>query len=323
MSHAFAGRSASSTGGSLEKGRVDVTKVKRYWTGRAPEWLEDEEGEALEKEQKKRETAAPVIISKTADPRLERLSLSDVKKESAIPAHRRIVHSEAPSAAATASAIPETKDEDDTETVFERRARLRLKLLETRKDEPALMSDDEDEDEETESDDDEYDVAAGAAGASCHRPVIKPVFVSAEMRETVRERERLEEEEEREWEAQKQRMQQRRQDTREIVSQKIKDEQEAEQNRVEIPKEAADINTDDDAEEEEEEYALWKQRELTRIKRDKEEVLISEKYAEEREKLKNMTEEERIAYERLNPKVGLLFESGQSVIGRSVHCRRL
>ena len=312
MSHAFAGRSASSTGGSLEKGRVDVTRVKRYWTGRAPEWLEDEEGEAAEKEQKKRETVAPVIISKTADPRLERLSLSDVKKETTIPAHRRTVHSEASSAGATASAIPESKDEENTETIFERRARLRMKLLETRKDEPPLMSDDEEEDEETGSDDDEYgsgsDVADGAARASFHRLAIKPVFVTAEMRETVQERERLEEEEEREWEAQKQRMQQRRQDTREIVSQKIKDEQEAEQNRVEIPKEAADINTDDDAEEEEEEYASWKQRELTRIKRDKEEILISEKYAEEREKLKNMTEEERIAYERLNPKVGFVFK---------------
>lgn len=290
MSHAFAGRSASSAGGVLEKGRVDVTKVKRYWRGRAPEWIE--EPEADDKEQK-RETAEPVIISKTADPRLERLSLSEVNKEATVPIHRR---------RQIVTDIADVKvKEEKTESVFERRAQLRLKLLETRKDEPALLSEEEDE-EETSSDEYESDDEAETPVVS-RRPLLKPVFISAEARDTIQERIRLEEEEEREWEAQKQKLQQRREDTRLIVAQKIKDEEEALQNREEMPTEAADINTDDDVDEEDVEFETWKKREMDRIKRDKEEMLITEKYAQEREKLKNMTDEERRIYDELNPKV--------------------
>ena len=300
MSHTVAGRAASSNGESLEKGRVAVTKVRRYWKGRAPEWLE-EEHDTGEREQK-RETSAPMIVSKTPnDPRLERLSLVEVDRDTTVPApaHRRM-HQAAPSAVTSETATVAEEDEGE-EAVFQRRAQLRLKLLETRKDEPALLSDEEDEEEESS---DEYEDSEEEDND--HKPqrlLMKPVFVSADARETIQERERMEEEEEREWEAQKQKLQQRKEDTKEIVCQKIREEEDALQAGTDLPTEAADINTDDDAEEEDAEFESWKEREMNRIKRDKEEILATEKYAEEREKLKNMTEEERELYERQNPKV--------------------
>lgn len=285
MSHAFAGRSAATDGTALEKGRVNLTKVKRYWTGRAPEWAAEEETEELEQ---KRQPAAPVIIRAVADPRLERLSLSETKPQPSVPDHRRI-HKEADE--------PDIKEEFTEASALAHRAQLRSKLIEKRRDEPELLPEEDDE-EETLSED--SDTEEEEEIVLTRPPMMKPIFVSSEERETIRERMKLEEEEEREWEAQKQKLMQRQQDTKEIVAQKIK-EDEALQNKDDLPKEANDINTDE--EEEDGEFEAWKERERNRIQRDKEEVLASEKYAQERERLKNMTEEERKIYDRLNPKV--------------------
>lgn len=59
-----------------EKGRVDQTKVKRYWAGKAPEWALQEQVQELQladREAIRTEVAAPVIVRK-ADPRLARLA---------------------------------------------------------------------------------------------------------------------------------------------------------------------------------------------------------------------------------------------------------
>lgn len=72
MAGALAGRTVEK---EFEKGRIGVTKVKRYWPGRAPEWAEeeDEEEEVKIEYSSKRETAPPVVVLKN-DPRLNRLS---------------------------------------------------------------------------------------------------------------------------------------------------------------------------------------------------------------------------------------------------------
>lgn len=49
MSGALAGRGQAA---ELNKGRVEATKVRRYWPGKRPDWVaEDEEGEELEEEE--------------------------------------------------------------------------------------------------------------------------------------------------------------------------------------------------------------------------------------------------------------------------------
>merc|ERR1712146_642638 len=53
----------------------------------------------------------------------------------------------------------------------------------------------------------------------------------------------------------------------------------------------------------EEEYAKWKVRELKRLKRDREERETAERERLETEKIHNMTEDEREAYFKANPKL--------------------
>lgn len=90
----------------------------------------------------------------------------------------------------------------------------------------------------------------------------------------------------------------RRRDTLKIVESEIKkDMEEAKEDKKEYDM----INTDD--ENDEEEYESWKVRELKRIKRDRDERENLEKERLEVERLKNMTEEERRAELRNNPKV--------------------
>ncbi len=66
-----------------DKGRVDQTRVKRYWAGKAPEWASAEQqiqelqlggAEAAGREVVRTEVAAPVIVQRKADPRLARLA---------------------------------------------------------------------------------------------------------------------------------------------------------------------------------------------------------------------------------------------------------
>jgi microfibrillar-associated protein 1 len=63
-----------------------------------------------------------------------------------------------------------------------------------------------------------------------------------------------------------------------------------------------DFDTDDEKNDESD-YDAWKLRELKRIKRDRDEKEAEEKEKQEIEKLRNMSEEERLNYLKANPKV--------------------
>jgi microfibrillar-associated protein 1 len=76
MSHSAKGAVAADV--EANKGRVGSTKVKRYWPGRAPEWVDagqdDAAADAAPKERARTEVAAPVIVKRADDPRLRRLA---------------------------------------------------------------------------------------------------------------------------------------------------------------------------------------------------------------------------------------------------------
>merc|ERR1712002_574285 len=129
-------------------------------------------------------------------------------------------------------------------------------------------------------------------------PRLKPVFVRKRDRVTLLEREK-QEEKEKEMEAEKKRMTEiRRKETLKIIEQDNKKELEKDMDIDD--KLMYSINADD--ENDEAEYEGWKIRELKRIKKQREERDQTEKEKDEIERVRNMTEEERRAEFRANPK---------------------
>lgn len=89
---------ARHTDKELEKGRVEKTTVKRYWPGRAPDWVNSRIAddaavpteEAIAQQVQRTAISAPVIVKKVADPRLARLSQRKVDRDEAVQEHRQI-----------------------------------------------------------------------------------------------------------------------------------------------------------------------------------------------------------------------------------------
>jgi microfibrillar-associated protein 1 len=112
MSGALAARHTDKEG---EKGRVEKTTVRRYWPGRAPAWVEQQQQlqpdaaaaaataaaaaratdeAALSQQVQRTSIAAPVVLKRVADPRLARLAAaahgSAHEREVARHEHRRV-----------------------------------------------------------------------------------------------------------------------------------------------------------------------------------------------------------------------------------------
>lgn len=95
MSGALAGRQ---TDKELEKGRVEKTTVKRYWPGRAPAWIEQQQEQAaavpsedaLAQQVQRTAISAPVVVKRVADPRLARLAQRSTDRDEAVEEHRQI-----------------------------------------------------------------------------------------------------------------------------------------------------------------------------------------------------------------------------------------
>lgn len=133
-------------------------------------------------------------------------------------------------------------------------------------------------------------------------PRLKPVFVRKKDRVTIQEREQLEQ---RRYEAElegKRAAEERRRQTLKMVEAEVK--REVEENREENKTGVCvgnidDVCTDDDNDEAA--YEAWKLRELKRLKRDREQREALEKEKLEIERLRNMTEEERLRELKNNP----------------------
>ncbi|KAI8464933.1 MAG: splicing factor, Prp19-binding domain-containing protein [Monoraphidium minutum] len=215
----------------------------------------------------------------------------------------------------------EAEEEEDEEAAQRRREaireRLRAQQQQREQEQAGQAEESEEEEEESEYEtDSEEEEDEGPGG----RRLVKPVFVPRGERETLDERVALDQEEEEAAAAEKLRAQQRKIESRQLVVAAIAAEEAALRAAAAGGSgpagDAADVVTDDegdgDADAAFEEwkgvgdadasFEEWMAREMTRIARDREEKETAEKAARERERLKNMTEEERLAWERANPK---------------------
>jgi len=285
------------------RGKIGQTKVKRYWPGKAPEWADDaDEDLDLQTARVSLDKAFPkdddADIPAKDDRRLRRLAQTRENKEELRADHRRIRQAEIVSTVEEENERQEADiDEEDEEAQEERRRRIRERqllreqeeLLPQEEEEPVEDESEEESEYETDSEDEQMGMA-----------MVKPVFIPKSQRDTIAERERLEEEERQLEELVKKRLEARKIETRQIVVEEIKKEEHIEKALNEEAN-IEDVDTDDELNEAEE-YESWKNREIARIKRDREERDARWKEKEEIEKVRNMTEEERREWERKNPK---------------------
>ncbi|CAF1420567.1 unnamed protein product [Rotaria sp. Silwood1] len=328
-----------STAGAISvrnaKGQLVTQKVKvhRYIAGKRPDYAdalhasdEEEEEEKLEQEQPQTSTINRI---EQEDRRIRRLQArDDIRDDERISRHRSIIEPEVIEQSSdeeedeeeeeepekmdaddniTANRVKmdiESSDDDeelDEEEIERRRQRLRMKAKE--KEEELFLIEDEKEpeqeeiepSEESESEDDDEEDEDDDEGV----PRLKPVFVRKTDRRTVAERE-AEEKRQLQLEIEKKRLaDQRKMQTQKIVEEAIRQERLKEKEVDDGIQ--CDFNTDD--EDGEAAYDAWKLRELKRLKRDREERDQHEREQQELERWHNMTEEEREAELKKNPKM--------------------
>uniref|UniRef100_A0A7S3QP77 Micro-fibrillar-associated protein 1 C-terminal domain-containing protein n=1 Tax=Dunaliella tertiolecta TaxID=3047 RepID=A0A7S3QP77_DUNTE len=321
-----------------KKGRVEATKVRRYWAGKAPDWATQEQQHLQDLslaesrgETVRTEVAAPVVVQRKADPRLARLAASKNEDvEEVRNRHREIraaeiVRRRAEEEARGEAPRPDSEEEGDDDVggkqdqqrregvpeedeaeADQRRQAVRERLIQQQKANEAALQQQQNEDEEEEEEEESEYETDSEDEAYAGRRLLKPVFVPKESRETIAERERLEREEQEAELREKQRQEERKAETRQIVAEHLAAEaQAARQVPDELQRNGAEleeVNTDDE-EDQVEAFEQWKVRELSRIGRDREEREKQAAAAQERERLKHMTEEERREWERANPKI--------------------
>jgi microfibrillar-associated protein 1 len=325
MHHSYAAVGADK---EVDKGRVAATKVHRYRAGKAPEWLDartdSDQTDAPSTAAWSREVAGsfaiqpPVIVLKKAvdDPRLLRLAQrhADEDREEALGRRREIRAAEVvvhrgrrrheedeeddKGRAVDAmhrdrglvSAAPRPNgDEDEEEEEDRRRNAMREKLLSQQKEaEAARAAEEEEEEEESEYETDSEE----------ERQLLRPVFVPKQARDTIAEREALQREDEEKEEREKRRLEERKLETQKLVRETVALEELTAKMASGPIMQANEIDTDDEKEDDSIAYEAWKERELGRMKRDKEENDKAEMEAAEKDRIRNMTEEERIAWEK-------------------------
>jgi len=326
-----------------EKGEISMQKVKvnRYVSGKRPDYAVHSSSEGSEDEEFIRPRRARLLGDQQGDEspkdaweyspevpaeaqndrRLKRLQNREVDDDR-LERHRHIHEPEILDTEGANEAGEEeveseirvnrrwesSEEEDEAEDLNEddiehRRMIARQKAVVKQKEEELLAREEEketeDEEDEEASEYEEYTDSEEDTG-----PRLKPVFVSQKDRITIAEKE-IELQKKKQQEIQSAKMaEERRRQTLKMVEQQVnKEMQVADEKSIEAGILAV-ITDDEDGElEKEKEYESWKLRELRRIKRNREDREAEEKDRQEIERVRNMTEEERRAEFKNNPKM--------------------
>lgn len=189
-------------------------------------------------------------------------------------------------------------DNELSDTEIERRRQLVRFKLQQKEQEEVLAKEEEEEKSESEEDSSSEEESEESEDED-HEPRLKPLFVRKRDRTTVGSKDVEAQEEKQQEHEEKRAAKERRRSALRLVEESVKKDLEKAKPESNEPQ-LNDVCTDDDNDEVD--YEAWKLRELKRVKRDRDEKDGQERERLEAERLRNMTEEERKAEARVNPK---------------------
>ncbi|RCH81460.1 Microfibrillar-associated protein 1, partial [Rhizopus stolonifer] len=226
----------------------------------------------------------------SSDRRLRRLQQAQQAQQ---PTERRRRHD---------SEEEEESDSEEEEAKARERIRLKQKALEQQQqDEEAMkpqqdIQDEEEEEgneqqEEEEESSSEYESSSEEDDDAITR-LPKPVFIPKARRETILQQEKLAKEAEEHEKRLEQELEERKKQSHDMLAEELK--REREQDAEKDLTHYEDAVDDTDGLDEEAEFNAWRVRELTRIKRDREERIAREKEEEELERRRALPEDVRL-----------------------------
>ncbi|KAI1722463.1 microfibril-associated/Pre-mRNA processing domain-containing protein [Ditylenchus destructor] len=309
-----------------EKGEITMKKVKvqRYMAGKVPafakesdseeQYSDEEESKDVKSFDAKREVQIqenqgrrirdPEVVRRTRDEDHHTVSSSSSEEDEQTieerrkRAMRRRLHHEQHEEAPIEK--EELEDEDDEDEIQRRRMLMKIhakkreqeELLARQQDAEDISDESEETSEEEESESEEEEDVA---------PRLKPVFVRKRDRITLIEAEKEQERLEKMRIDEEKRKEERKKQSVELMKEVVRREQDQEKIKREDTADLAAVKTDDESEEVA--YEQWKIREMKRLRKNRDEREISAREKAEIERIRNMTEEERRNYIRMNPKI--------------------
>ncbi|KAI8879118.1 hypothetical protein K501DRAFT_336319 [Backusella circina FSU 941] len=286
---------------SFRPQKVQKPKVqaKRYRAGQVPENyvddLSDSEASSEEEEQQQQQqkpTSSLQFAKKDVDTGIQKTEISAQDAQTDRRLRRLLQQQQLSNEPRRRRHVEEDEDEEEENEEEKARERMRLKqrALQSQLDVEEEGEEEAESDQEEEESSSEYESSSEEEDTLSRLP--KPVFIPKSRRETILKQEQIAKEEEEREKKLEEELEERKKQSHAMLADELK--RENEQDDEKDKGEFEEMPDDTDGLDEEAEFDAWRIRELTRVKRDREERIAREREEEELERRRALPEDVRL-----------------------------